>query len=457
MDVAITIVMLVPVLLAVALIVGVIRRNVTERQAGDPVDITGAIPAVIVLMVAVLIIVAMGNAASPYVYDEDSGELTIQQNVPQLDVQPWDSYASEIKSIVIQDGVKQIGGSAFDGATGVEYISIPESVTDIGENAFGVTMKDYLDRTLASIGPGDYAGSGDGTVYKCDESIYTYSGSLISGLQQDASGAKILVLPNRTGFTEITGIAANAFYQNTNITAVYSLPGSGNTTINSHGFEDCTALETVILPDSMGTIASYGFKGCTSLTGMELPDTMRALGSFSFRGCTALASMGFNEGLTTIGGSAFRDCTVISSAMFPSTLQTIESSAFNISGVTEAYFPASITTLAADAFKNCNLIEKVTFASGFSPSDYTPFSWTFYASDGTTQIDKTVPANLAGKTFEGVYNALVEVAPGQLTLTPLQLQQVQLHTQELQQQELDIQPLPFQPTVQTQDQEPVTA
>lgn len=63
MDAAITIVMLVPVLLAVALIVGIIRKNVTERRSGDPVDIRGAIPAVIVLLVAVLVIGSMAEVA----------------------------------------------------------------------------------------------------------------------------------------------------------------------------------------------------------------------------------------------------------------------------------------------------------------------------------------------------------------------------------------------------------
>lgn len=439
---------IIPVILVVAFIAWIAKR-ITE---GERIDMKEGIVGIVILMVAVLIMVPMVSSTQVYTWDDDTGELVIQQNISGGSY-AWDTYDSQIRSIVIKPGVTQIGNSAFDGATNLEYLSIPDSVTDIGNNAFGVTMKDYLDRTLASIGPGDYAGSGNGTVYKCDESIYTYYGGRISGLQQDASGAKILVLPNRTGSTEITGISANAFYQNTNITAVYSLPGSSNTSINSHCFEDCTALETVVLPDSMETIASYGFKGCTSLTGMELPDTMRTLGSFSFYGCTALASMGFNEGLTKIGGSAFRDCSAISSAMLPSTLQTIEASAFNSTGVTEAYFPASITTLIAAAFNNCNLIEKVTFASGFSPSDYSPPGWTFYASDGTTQIDKTVPANLAGKTFEGVYNALIEVVPGQLSLTPEQLQQVQLHTQELQdlKDQISIEPLPLQPSLQEQD------
>lgn len=455
MDVAITLVMLVPVLLVVALIIGVIRRNITERQAGDPVDISGAIPAVIVLMVAVLIIVAMGNAASPYVWDEDSGELTIQKNVPELNVQPWDSYASEVRSLVIEDGVT-IGTGAFDSLTGLEYVSIGGDVT-LGSSAFGVSFLGPTGTAVADLVGYEYAGFGDGTLYQADPAIFTYgsNGKTITGLASEASGTTSIVIPRSSGTATVTEVAQAAFQGNTVIERILTLPGHA-VEIRNNAVRECSALteahfgdetniyaifwasaiESTNIPAKMSAISNNTFWNCTGLTAIELPASIETIGQAAFRGCTSLTDVTLNEGLKTISSQAFYGCTAIESIALP----------------------ASVETIGGTAFRDCSGVTSVSFASGFAAEladGWCP--WTFFESDGTTQIDKSLAANLAGKSFQGVYNALVEVAPGQLALTPQQLQQVQLHTQELQQQELDVQPLPFQPSLQTQDQESVSA
>ena len=431
MDVAITIVMLVPVLLAVALIIGVIRRNITERQAGDPVDISGAIPAVIVLMVAVLIIGALGNAASPYVFDEDSGELTIQKSVPQLNVQPWDSYASDVKSLVIKDGVT-IGAGAFDSLTNLEYISIGEGA-EIPTGAFGVSFKDCMDQTITGPDSGEYVGTGDGTLYFADGSIFTYNAAreVVTGLASDYSAAKILAFPTMYQGKTLTAIGTSAFDGNETIEKALAPPVSSLWSVSTYVFRGCTSLDTVEL-SMLTNMGGNTFNGCTSLESIELP-LVETMPFNAFVGCTSLVSVDMSSA-KTIAKNAFFGCSAITAFDMPK-VTTVEDAAFNgCSGVTSVAF-GPLATVSASGFP----------------------AWTFYASDGETQIDKTDASALAGKTFLGTAAALVEVADGQLSLTPQQLQQVQLHTQELQQQELDIQPLPFQPTVQTQDLEPASA
>ncbi len=50
---------------------------------------------------------------------------------------PWYDFAEEIKNIVISEGVTKIGGYAFY-KTGIEGITLPESVISIGMDAFGM-------------------------------------------------------------------------------------------------------------------------------------------------------------------------------------------------------------------------------------------------------------------------------------------------------------------------------
>lgn len=49
---------------------------------------------------------------------------------------PWYSYRSQIKSVVIGDGVKSIGSIALAGCTQVTYLTVPSSVISIGGYAF---------------------------------------------------------------------------------------------------------------------------------------------------------------------------------------------------------------------------------------------------------------------------------------------------------------------------------
>ena len=49
---------------------------------------------------------------------------------------PWCPYSDNIKTVLIEQGVTNIGYMAFDGCSNMATITIPESVTSIGEQAF---------------------------------------------------------------------------------------------------------------------------------------------------------------------------------------------------------------------------------------------------------------------------------------------------------------------------------
>lgn len=395
------IIAVIPVILVVAFLVW-IAKKITD---GERIDMKEGIVGVVILMVAVLVMVPMVSSTQVYTWDEDNGELVIQKNIFGGSY-AWDTYDDQIRSIVIKPGVTQIGNSAFDGATNLEYLSIPESVTDIGTNAFGVTFKNHMNSTI-SVEPGsEYVGNGSGTLYLCDESVFTYSNDSISGLSSSAQGAVILVLPNTHGSTTVTSVNTQAFKDNTTITKVFTLPKSTITTIRGSAFSGCTNLAEVHLPDRLTTILGSAF-GASGITEAIFPDT-----------------------LATIGGYVFQGCTSLSTIHFPSSLQSADVASFGgTTGVTE-----------------------ISFAAGFNPTTMNYGPWTFYESDGTTQIEKTA-ANLAGKTFQGTASALVEVSPGLLSLTPQQIQQVHLHDTELQdlKDQISIEPLPLQPSLQEQE------
>ncbi len=60
---------IIPVILAAALIITIVRRNITERQSGQRIDIAGAIPAFVILMVAVILIGGMAESVDDSKYE----------------------------------------------------------------------------------------------------------------------------------------------------------------------------------------------------------------------------------------------------------------------------------------------------------------------------------------------------------------------------------------------------
>ncbi len=131
-----------------------------------------------------------------------SGELTISgtgnMSTYILTDAPWASYAEQIKSVTIEEGVTSIGnfafencvnltkidiadglelvsGSAFAGCVKLTKVKLPDTVTLIGNNAFkGCTALEYvhIPSSVTKIGTAILA---DTNAYICSESIECYA------------------------------------------------------------------------------------------------------------------------------------------------------------------------------------------------------------------------------------------------------------------------------------------
>ena len=144
---------------------------------------------------------------------------------------------SNVKKVVIEDGVTSIGNSAFNECISLTSITIPDSVTSIGTYAFSGC------RSLTSI-----------------------------------------TIPD-----SVTSIGAYAFQSCSNLTSI-TIPDSV-TSIGASAFNSCSGLTSITIPDSVTSIGNFAFFYCISLTSITIPDSVTSIGSYAFYNCKNLTTI----------------------------------------------------------------------------------------------------------------------------------------------------------------------
>ena len=77
--------------------------------------------------------------------------------------------------------------------------------------------------------------------------------------------------------------------------------------IRGFGFNDCTQLSSITIPESITTIGNWAFQSCSSLTTITLPNGVSEIFAEAF-GCSNLESIYLPRSLKTIGRNIFPNC-----------------------------------------------------------------------------------------------------------------------------------------------------
>ena len=194
---------------------------------------------------------------------EWSGEIDKQTMVDAglFDENEW-TWIKEPVTVDIGNTVTSLGYS-FSSCSSLTSVTISDSVTSIGNNAF----RDCGGLTSITIGDG------------------------------------------------VTSIGESAFEGCTSITSV-TIPDSV-TSIRSYAFEGCSGLTSITIGDGVTSIDDTAFAYCSGLTSVTIPASVTSIGTGVFSVCRGLTSVTFNsftkdevKSLTTsdyIFGGAFYD------------------------------------------------------------------------------------------------------------------------------------------------------
>ena len=263
---------------------------------------------------------------------------------------------TNLNSITIPDSVTQIGKYAFGGSK-LESIRIPDTVTDIGDNAFnGCT--ELKDVTLPNIRK-----------------------NIVAGMFEGCTSLEKIVLPET-----VTAIRSGAF---TGCTALKDITWSkALETIESYAFQNCSALTDVTIPDSVKSIGYGVFSDCSALSTVMIPGTVKTIGSEAFRNCDALTTVTIPDSVTSYGSQMFYDCDALTTVKLGSGMKTIPESMFEHCDALESLsIPRCVTSVGNNAFKDCTKFTSVTIPRSVTSISASAFSYpkilTIYGVAGT--------------------------------------------------------------------------
>ena len=117
----------------------IVIPGVDKDDIGDIIGGIGSLPEVIATPTPDALSGSCGESAS-WKLDFASDTLIISGTGAISDYgtsdSPWYAHRSKIKSLVVEDGITEIGDNAFRGCQNIITASLPESLTAIGNYAF---------------------------------------------------------------------------------------------------------------------------------------------------------------------------------------------------------------------------------------------------------------------------------------------------------------------------------
>ncbi len=349
----------------------------------------------------------LGNASNPYVVLVKAKDTSITSCTIHEKTKFIHSSAFRSEQIYIQNGVITIH-EQFE-FSGLTSITIPDSVTSIGEYAFegcyslievqnlsklsieaGVTENGYVGYYAKHI----YS-EGESYLHTTDDGFVFYDdGTNIYLVKYNGNLTKLTLLANYNG--KNYEIYRYAFSGCTGLTSI-TMPDSV-TSIGERAFYDCSRLTSITMPDSVTSIGERAFSGCTGLTSITIPDSVTSIGEWAFDDCTGLTSITIPDGVASIRWRAFSGCSSLKSITIPGSVTSIESSAFSgCSSLTGITIPNSVTSIGSSAFEGCTGLTSITIPDGVASIG----SSAFEGCTGLTSI--TIPNSVTSIGFSAFY------------------------------------------------------
>lgn len=255
---------------------------------------------------------------------------------------------TKITNVIFPTTLEEIGSGAFARCKSLMCeLSLPESVTSIGDKAFSqsaIKGNLVLPHNLEKLGQDAFS------------SCPALTGSLIIP-------DRVKEVPYRAfascGFSGtltlpdgLTTIGSSAF-SGSKFKGELNIPESV-ATIGESAFSYTLFNGTLVLPSELISLGSSVFRGCWRLSGtVEIPENIVAVPSDLFSGCTGLEGVKLHKDVEVIESGAFSNCSgiysIVCEAKNPPTIN-----ANSFSGVAKDNFTVEVPEASVNLYKNAS-------------------------------------------------------------------------------------------------------
>ena len=313
-----------------------------------------------------------GTEATPMDRWRELKEVVIEEGVTEIGVDAF-SVCTSLETVTLPESLQKIGEGAFEYCSSLSEIRIPENVTVIGQRAFHCCKK----LTSVTI-PAGVTKIDDATFAYCEELSTVVIPETVTKIGKAAfqnCGFSSINIPATVKETDYRAFAGCHSMQKATISVE---------TVGEQTFYSCDALTEVEFTSEVKTIGGGAFHSCTALAEIKIPDNVTSIGDGIFTGCRALKKAVFEGGTvkkSTLGNPALQELIISGSATLDvsftagyskSTLETVKigkgvigDSAFsNCTNLTTVELGNGVTSIGKSAFLKCTQLPSITIGSG---------------------------------------------------------------------------------------------
>ena len=354
-------------------------------------------------------------------------------------------FSGNKKNIIIPSrdfgqSVTNILASAFATCSWLTTITIPNSVTSIGNSAF-YNCDELKDIHIKDISAWcNISGLDNLMKYGSSNKRLYINNELVTSLTigDGCMSVPSYAFNNCGGLTEVTisgnvnSIGDYAFYNCNGLTRV--IIGNSVASIGEYAFYDCNILQNICIndisawckvvglknlmyygsdtkilylnneqvaeltiTDGVSSIPSYAFTNCVGLTNITIPNGVANIGSFAFYNCYDLASVTIPESVMQIGESAFKECNALMGVFIADVatwcairfedltsnpLYIAHKCYLNGRDIETLLIPDGVTSIGDYAFANCTDFTRVTIPDSVKSIG----NFAFYNCSGLTSV-----------------------------------------------------------------------